>query len=483
LSPEKLIKYSLPFFIIAILSRAIEEISFVYYSVPVTCFIFIVLLLVGSKNKFNHINAKEDQESDIRNQVSGIGSQVPDQHLLRQRRISLRLASTIFHQPFTISLLPGIWFLLTSLWSSHPEVSAARALYFILISAGCMSAGFLWIRYSGKNIFDFLLPANILVVLLCLFSLISNIPSDSWTAGHGKGFTGFFVHQNTLASLLLFTMPVVFGKIKDKSRKIKFFYFPLSARLARGVRLTPWSPATFGGLLLSLNLSVLALTYSRGSILSLIFGVIVFLLITKKWKILSYTLITAAVLAVIIIAVPPIKESAGEIIRKDFPDLFSSRIWLWEASFNAAKNGGLTGLGYGISHPDIRSGGHGDHFEGERFVREKGNSSLALIEETGLTGLMLFILPIIYLLIKFRDTRPCLPAGRYQIPDTGYQKKAEYPESGIRHQVPGILIASFAAFLLHAQLEAWWVGVGSVQLPLFFVFIGLIINQSVRKIG
>jgi hypothetical protein len=40
-----------------------------------------------------------------------------------------------------------------------------------------------------------------------------------------------------------------------------------------------------------------------------------------------------------------------------------------------------------------------------------------------------------------------------------------------------LLTAALAAFLLHAQFEAWWIGVGSVQLPLFFVYLGLIINK------
>ncbi|OQY70208.1 MAG: hypothetical protein B6D44_16285, partial [Ignavibacteriales bacterium UTCHB2] len=98
-------------------------------------------------------------------------------------------------------LIPGIWFLLTALWSSYPIISAERAFYFILLSAGCLAAGNLWLRYSSEGILDFLLPANIIVVLVCLFSLITNIPSDSWSGGNGKGFMGFFGQQNLLASV------------------------------------------------------------------------------------------------------------------------------------------------------------------------------------------------------------------------------------------------------------------------------------------
>jgi len=45
-----------------------------------------------------------------------------------------------------------------------------------------------------------------------------------------------------------------------------------------------------------------------------------------------------------------------------------------------------------------------------------------------------------------------------------------------------LLTAALTAFILHAQFEAWWVGVGSVQLPLFLLYIGLTIDPSMRKI-
>ncbi len=65
LSLEKIIKYSVPFFVLAIVSRAIVEISFIYYAVPVMCVFFIVLLLISSKFK-----VRDKLNKDI--QISGI---------------------------------------------------------------------------------------------------------------------------------------------------------------------------------------------------------------------------------------------------------------------------------------------------------------------------------------------------------------------------------------------------------------------------
>jgi hypothetical protein len=467
LSPEKLIKYSLPFFAFAIVSRAVEEISFFYYTVPVMCLLFIVIM-------FNVLRPESQPEADQpmaekgKSQKEIVQSGKPASGI-RHQVSTFHLPFSISHLPSIIFVIPGIWFLLTSLWSSYPEVSATRALYFILLSAGCVSGAFLWIRYSGKGVLDFLLPANIFVVLLCLFSLVTNIPSDSWSGGHGKGFMGFFGHQNALASIILFTMPVIFSKL----------WKPVNSDQSSVNRnqksTTHYSLLTAYWLLLTTNLLLLALTYSRASIVSLVLGVFVFLLLSKKWKVIIYSFSAAALLAIVIYLTPLLNQFADKIIKKDFPEFYSSRLWLWEPSFKAALNGGLTGLGYGISDPGIifPEDATGSHYEGERFVREKGNSTLALIEETGVIGLILFLIPLFYV---FRNTMRNVILSE---PKDLKQKRFFSRKGGIRMTIHYSLItAAVAAFLLHSQFEAWWVGVGSVQLPLFFVYIGLIVQSS-----
>jgi hypothetical protein len=491
LNPDKIVKYSVPFFILAIASRSIEEINFIYYAVPVSCVTYIVFSLWNVKSEKSKVKSQNgDTSLPLR--------------MTKQIEVSIRHpASKIWY----LVTIPGIWFLMTSLWSSHPEISAARALYFILISTGSISAGFLWMRYtdSDKSIFDFLLPANI-VVLLSLFSLITNIPSDSWTGGHGKGFMGFFGHQNLLASVILFTLPSVFHRVVIVTKSRIRAVITIDSRRTSFAGMTDADEPSFRlrsesdgkndtsyssiqhpvpsipmiiacCLLLTANLLVLALTYSRSALLSLLSGVIVFLVLNKKWKILSYSSASAAVFISIIYFTPSLNQFADKIIKKDFPEFYTSRIWMWEPSFRAALEGGVIGLGYGISDPKEKVGGMGDHFEGDRFVREKGNSLLALVEETGLIGLFLFIMPIVFLFIKRGDTR-------YLIPVEENLSGIRNPASGILHQVSSIqklatsiLFASLAAFIIHSQFEAWWVGVGSVQLPLFFIYLGLAVYQ------
>ena len=50
-----------------------------------------------------------------------------------------------------------------------------------------------------------------------------------------------------------------------------------------------------------------------------------------------------------------------------------------------------------------------------------------------------------------------------------------------KYPLYGIHFNSIKSFLLHSQFEAWWVGVGSVQLPLFFVYLGLTNINSVDQ--
>ena len=164
----------------------------------------------------------------------------------------------------------------------------------------------------------------------------------------------------------------------------------------------------------------------------------------------------------IIYLTPAINNFVDKIIKKDFPEVYSSRMWMWEPSYKAALEGGLFGLGYGISHPDIRSGEYSDRYENGRLIREKGNSTLALIEEAGLIGLVLFLLPLIVMIVK----------NKIKLHSKISILTTHYP----------LLTAALAALLLHAQFEAWWVGVGSVQLPLFFVYIGMMLATE-RGIG
>ncbi|MHB1688319.1 MAG: hypothetical protein ACYCVH_13220 [Ignavibacteriaceae bacterium] len=124
----------------------------------------------------------------------------------------------------------------------------------------------------------------------------------------------------------------------------------------------------------------------------------------------------------------------------------------------------MIGLGYGISDPNIILTGTGSHYENGIYIREKGNSILALIEETGLIGLTLFLFPIIYILSRWllnQNNSKFLQDSEFRI------------QNFFNIQHSKLILPFLLAFIFHAQFEAWWVGVGSEMLPLFFVCLGL----------
>ncbi len=391
------IKYSLPLFVIGIVSRTFPVTSSVYFIVPVLLVINIILAFF----------------------------------LIPHTRKNLIYIAVIF-------LFPA-YCLITSIWSLNPTISAQRSLYLLLLYAGILSSALLYKQFFPDKGLGFLIPANIFVIVFSAVSLIFSFPAGRWTGGNGLGFMGFAGHQNTLAAALLFTLPGLLGcKIKDKSTKIKvqgIFYF----------------------LLLIFNFLLLFLTYSRAALIALAIAIITYLLLTKSKKVLLLLFSITALVFVFYFAVPFIHNSIDSVLNKDGGNILSRRTILWEPSLEAAKMGGIFGLGYGVSAPEIKTPiKTGSHYEDGRYVREKGNSVLAMIEETGFIGLLLFLLPIILLIRKFKiENSPIgMASQKFKIVSDHYTYRLH-----------------LAAMFIHAQLEAWWVGVGSISLPLFLIFL------------
>lgn len=402
----KFIEYSFPVFIIGIISRTFPILSFLYYLVPVLLLFYTILGLI----------------------------------IISRSHFSLRNISIIFMFP--------VYCLITSLWSLNTFITIQRSLYLLLMYSVILSAIFIHIKYSDKKNLKFLIPANITIVIISLVSLIFKIPENGWTGGNGLGFMGFAGHQNTLAAALLFTLPGIISFVieqSSKSNKYSKSRADTSSNISRLISRVWLLSSSF--LLLTFNILLLFLTYSRTSILALFVGSIIFLILIKSKKILSFLLSITAILLVLYFTIPFIQNSINGILNKDGGRIFGRRIILWEPFFQAAKLGGIIGLGYGISAPEIKTPElTGSHYEDGRYIREKGNSVLAVVEETGIIGLILFLLPIFFIVIKNFTVHNPQPPITYLL-----------------------LLTVLAAMLLHSQFEAWWVGAGSVTLPLYLI--------------
>ncbi len=405
----------------------------------------------------------------------------------------------------------SVWCLITAIWSQYPLITISRSLYFALISIGSVTGSYLYVKPKNEFNLNFLLPLNIFIIFLSLISLIFNVPKDSWSGGNGMGFMGLASHQNILGAAILFTIPApmfllierlnewkINSKFKIQNSKIIFF-----------------------ALLLIFNFSFLILTDSRASILSflLIVGLILYNIINLK----IFLILTSVfcLLTSVIYFLPVTHNTMHDFLFKNETFFGDHRYFMYGDSFRAALDGGFTGLGYGVSDPAIHNAANGSHYENmpewmlrmgnvistepsreksyknsnenKIYIREKGNSVLAMVEETGMIGLIIFLLPVGYLLSKLKIQNSKFKISRatdiafLELTDNKLQtthnklkpvtdnqqtlSSNQYPVTSIQY----ILFASICAFILHGMFEAWWVGAGSFELPVFMVYIGLIL--------
>lgn len=413
---------------------------------PISLGIIFILFLITEKNK-------------IALKMRGLGS--------------LKKIFNFQFSIFNLILLFGLWSLLSSTWSIYPKETFTRSAYLLFLIVTIFAAVHMIDWEQTKYKFAILLPLKIIVVFTSLISLIFNIPETAWTGGNARGFMGFTSHQNTLGALILFTSPSV----------IELFWKALRSK-GNSQFSNLNSQFLFPFFLLFFSFYLLVLTYSRASITSFLILIIILLLLyaTKAALIGGGALI--ALLLIALVLFPDLRSNIKNLLLKDTGSITDTRTPLWKASYNAALEGGIIGLGYGVSHPEIKSGGVGDHFENGRFVREKGNSILAMIEEVGIIGLILFLFPIILVVKRFIEYfRKNGRRGEWenggvpksQSPTLRFSRSPFHPFSFSPLHVP-ILIAFIFAAAFHAQFEAWWTGTGSPLLMIFLTCLLLIDN-------
>jgi hypothetical protein len=384
---KKIFLIIFPLFFILAATRSIEQIKWLSYSAP---FFFLLFIVNGVKELKN-----------------------------KELKFSLLLIAAF-----------GIWAMTTSLWSTFPRESFVRSAVFIFSSGALIMGGFSWIRYYKENEFGYLLPLNFLLIIASLFSLITKMPNDYW-AGYGFGLKSFWGHQNTLGSLILFSIPGIFI-LPMKNKKIGLLFILL---------------------LIILNVYILTSTHSRTSLVVLVLSTFLFILLSKQYKIFGTIILLCAGVSIFYFTNATFQSKLNNYLFKTEVSLLDRKKPVITSSYEAALHGGWKGLGFGVSDTTVNSNLQLNihyHFEGVRLVREKGVSIFAIIEETGWVGLILFLIFIVYL---------------FYLSVLAYLKNIDW------HSV--LMICLLFGMVLHAQLEGWWLGVGSVQFPLIMAVAGI----------
>lgn len=425
---NKIIDYVLPMGAILIMSRAFPSLDFFYYGITIVL-LSVFLLYLLSKTTLQ----------------------------TRFDFIKIYFPKGLNHIINLIALY-GFWAMLTTIWSPFPQISIARSIYFFFISISPAILGYYWSNHNRNDLFGYLLPSNIFIVLTSLISLLTSNPPDAWSGGHGLGFMGYTWHQNMLAAAIVFTIPSVLYPMLQvfvlRSGKYRGFVYPTNTWFA------------FHIILLLLNFYLLIISVSRTGVLTLLIMVVVFIIISlSKKESIIFLFVFFSICTILFSS----SEAVREFVFKTERKIGDRRIVNIYETIEAAKNGGLIGIGYGVSQPPSNKKVRGHYIlDGKMFVREKMISVLALLEETGIIGLCLFITPIlIVLLLLMRRFISLL-------------RSSELDKSKLIMERVNIaaLFAVLVSYSFHAQIEGWWLGIGSVWFPLFFIILGQAIMIS-----
>lgn len=340
-----------------------------------------------------------------------------------------------------ILLVYLLWCFLTALWSDVQTLSMLKAGAFIVVVTAFLAGGQSWVnRLQPQHPLFFSLP----VVFAALFSsLLSHGTQIKLTSGITiyQGLTGNpnYLGLISAAALPLPLYSAYVGWRQGAGRAQTLFWAALTIALA----LILWRSG------------------SRASILCALMIVGAFALVVTAGRRAVAVVLLVFLIGAASVAAPELQAGVYQrVIVKNTrgDDAFFSRRATWETTYDAAQQGGILGLGYGVS------AGFSDYSFGltsNTYGREKGNAQLAVWEETGLVGLALYA---IFLFALYRE----LLTGLFRIPEL--EQRAEF----------ALVIGLITGLLAQSVFEAWWTSPGSMESSIFWSAVGVATALSHR---
>ena len=342
-----------------------------------------------------------------------------------------------------ILLVYLLWCLVTVMWSNVPLLSALKASAFLLAVVVFLGAGQAWAaRHQPNNPLFFLLP-----VMAC--SVFAGLSGKAVRLAAGSGieiYQGLAGNPNYLGILAASAIPLpLYQSFKSWNQQ------------GNRLKALPWI------VLMVLITWFLWRSGSRASMLCAFAIFAAFGLVVSRGRRLAAAILLIFLVGGISIVAPDLREGVYEraIVKStSHGDAFVSRRMTWQRSFEAAQQGGAVGLGYGVS------AGHNDFSLGlsaQLYGREKGNSQLAVWEETGLVGLALYV---ILLVAMFHELFRMLANTR-----------------NLDERVEIVLLTGLiVGLLLQSAFEAWWTSPGSAESAIFWSAIGVAMGMTQRQL-
>lgn len=357
------------------------------------------------------------------------------------RRGQPRLPRTMLYNFLAIYI---IWCCATTLWSGVPQLSATKSIAFAIVAVTFTTAGQLWVKRLGVD--GALLISAPFVVLTLFAGLLGRGNAIAFNYGAWNEFylfQGLTGNPNMFGILCLMALPYGIWQVCQLSKK----------RLG-GLRY--WVAV---GILAAL-LALLVSSHSRAAMLAAALCGLGWAAAAGARRVFALILVGLFGATVLTLAFP---ETLGPIEQRfvlkgatEEEGFFFSRRNKWEQSFRFAQEGGWIGGGYGVTIGDASFAGG---LSAVGYGREKGSSQLAIIEETGVVGLGLYV---VLLLTLF-----------------GYIWSAMKRARRLDLRIAlGITIGALAGMTAHSVFEAWWVAPGSPESAYFWALTGVAIGLA-----
>lgn len=331
-----------------------------------------------------------------------------------------------------------IWAVVTVTWSEAPLLSSMKAGAFLVIAFTCMAAGQHWVyQHTPQEALNYLFPLTLVTLLAGIFGRFAE--NSVYSAGIVSMTQGLVSGSNMFGSLLAMCLPLLLWQSYRHWSSLRHRMLWLA--------------------LTGVDLYYLIASASRSAMLSaLCIALGLFLSLEGKRKVPLSLLAVGALLATFVVPTGTFQSIEEKYIYKGSKDegLIASRVWVWEETYEGAQKAGLLGGGYGVS---IGSGQFKFALTTQGYGREKGNSQLAIIEETGWIGLFIYFVSLLVLAGRVRFALLARPLG---------------PERTLLALVAGTLLG----MVVQSVFEAWWVAPASPESVYFWALAGVTLGLT-----
>lgn len=333
-------------------------------------------------------------------------------------------------------VLCSIWALATTFWSENFDLSFMKAVAFLLASLPLVLAGQKWVAAKGiDGSWTYLAPVTAVAMASAILGYFM-----SPFAYDGFLFQGFVYGPNMMGSMLAMSLPYLLWQVWRRWDVPRWRSFWILACMT--------------------NLTFILITQSRASLLVAFCSLGGICLAFSRRKSLSAGLLFAMVVVLIVTVRPDLQARfVQQVIYKHTDDIFYTRIQPWTESWEKAQLGGFLGAGYGVS---IGSGTWRGGLTSAGYGREKGNSQLAIVEETGLVGLVFYLIMVITLVSRIY--------GSFATAKNRHAKIAL-----------GLAFGAVVGMLVQSVFEAWWVAPGAPEAVAFWALVGVSLGLCAKK--